>query len=84
MQRIIDGLAHTIFSFTVSGTHYGHTTVFQYCFHIIEVEVDGTADSDDFSNAFCCYRKGVVCFSESIHDTEVGVDVAQAFIVDNQ
>ena len=54
MQGIVDGLAHSILSLAVSGTHDGDAAVFQDCFHIVEVEVDGTAHRNDFGDILRC------------------------------
>ena len=81
---ILDGHAHAVVSLAVAGTHDGHAAVFQYGFHIVEVEVDLSVQGNDFGNALGGYREGVVGFVESIVYGEFAIYFAQFFVVDNQ
>ena len=66
MLGVLDGHAYAVVSFAIACTHDGHAAVFQYGFYIVEVEVDLSMQGDDFGNALGGYRKGVVCFVESV------------------
>ena len=80
----VDSGSYTTFAFTVTGTHDSNTTVFQYRLHIIEVKVDDTAHSDDFSDTLGSDKQGVVCLRKSTDNGKVRIDLAQLFVVDNQ
>ena len=84
MKGIGNSLCDSSFAFSVSCTHDCYTTVLQHGFHIVEVQVDDTSQGNDFCNTLCGDRQRVVCLSKGIHYTDVGIYIAQAFVVDNQ
>ena len=81
---VLDSHAYAVVSFAVSCTHDGYAAVFQYGFHIVEVEVDLAVQGDDFGNTLGGNRKGVVGFVESVVYGEFAIYFAQFLVVDNQ
>ena len=84
MQGIVDGLRHTVFAFAESRRHDGHTAVFQNGADVTEVEVDDAVHGDDFSDASRSHAQSVVGLFEGAEHIEVGIDFAQAFVVDDE
>ena len=84
MLGIVDSLADTVFSFAVTGTHNGYASILHDSFHIVEVEVDDAAHSDDFGNALGRNEQCVISLGKSVSDREVGIDLAQFLVVDDQ
>ena len=71
MLCVLDGLADAALAFTVAGTHDGHTTVFHYRFHIVEVEVDDAPHGDDFGDTFGGNQQGIVGFGKCTGNGEI-------------
>ena len=84
VEGIVDGLLHALFAFAVARRHDGHATIFEHGLHIVEVEVDDAVDGDNLGNRLGCHRERVVGLAESIVDREVGIDAAQALVVDDE
>ena len=84
MQGVVDSFGDTILTFTESGTHNCHTTIFQNSLHIGKVQVDCTTHRNNLGDTLGSNGKCVISFAESIHKSKVGIYFAQAFIVDNQ
>ena len=84
VKRIVNGLFYAAFAFTITRTHDSYTTIFKYGFYIIEVEIHKAVISNNLGNALCGDAQRVVGFCESLHYREVGIDLSEAFIIDNQ
>ena len=84
MECILNGFLYAAFAFAIACTHNGHTAIFQYRLHIVEVEVDKTMISDDFCDAFCCDAQGIVGFAKSIENGQFWIDFPKTFVVDDQ
>ena len=84
VKSICDGLCYTAFSFSEACTHNGDASVFQNGLDVVKVKVDRTAQGNDFSNALGCDGECVIGFTECIHYADIGINVAQAFVVDHQ
>ena len=84
VQCIFDGLLHSVLAFSVSCRHDGHAAVLQYCAHIVEVEVDDTVNGDDFRDRLGGHGERVVGLAESCHEREVGIDLTQTLVVDDE
>ena len=84
MKRTFDSLAHTSFTLSESSTHDGHTTVFQHRGHILEVEVYNTMYRNNFGYALGGNGQRIVCLGKGIQHRKLRINLAQAFIIDNQ
>ena len=84
MKRTFDSLAHTSFTLSESSTHDGHTTVFQHRGHILEVEVYNTMYRNNFGYALGGHGQRIVCLGKGIQHRKLRINLAQAFIIDNQ
>ena len=84
VERILDGFIYSAFSLAITCTHDSHATIFQYCLHIVEVEVDESVYGNDFGDTLGCNAQCVVCFAESIEHSQFWINLTQALILDNE
>ncbi|MPM34235.1 hypothetical protein SDC9_80817 [bioreactor metagenome] len=84
MQGVINGFGHTAFAFAEACTHDGYATIFQDGFNVGKVEVHGSSHGDNLCNTFGGNGECIIGFSESIHEGQIRINFAQAFVIDDQ
>ena len=84
VEGIFDGFGDAVFAFAVSAADDSHAAVAQGGVHILEVEVDFTVHVDEVGNRACGCRQRVVGFAEGCKEVHVGINLGEAFVVDDE
>ena len=84
VECILNGFRYAVFSFAEPSRHNGDAPIFEYGADISEVEIDDAVHGDDFGYRASCYREGVVGAFKGTQNVEVGIDLAETFVVDNE
>ena len=84
MERGVDGLCDAAVALGAGRRHNGHAPITQHGVDIAEVKVHGAVHADDVHNALHGGEQRVVGAAEGVGHGEVGIDVAQPLVVDDQ
>ena len=84
IKRIKDSLLQASFTLAITRAHDSHATIFEHHFHIVKVEVHKAMQCDNFCNAFSSHAQSVVGSFESLDKRQLGVNLSQAFVIDNE
>ena len=77
-------MLYTAFALAVARTHDGHATVLEHSLDVIEVEVDETVVGDDLCDRLGSHAERVVSLLEGAEHGEVRINLAEAFVVDDE
>ena len=84
VEGVVDGFPDATLALAVAGGHNGHAAVLEHGLHVVEVEVDESMDGDDLGYGLGGDAERVVGLAEGVEHGELGVYLAQAFVVDDQ
>ena len=84
MEGVLDGRRHTVFAFAIANRNQGCAAVAESGVDVVHVEIDFARIGNDFRNALCGDRQGVVSLGKSRVEFEVGVNLRQTFVVDDE
>ena len=84
LQSILDGLGHTVLALAISAADDGNTTIAQRGVDVHKVDVHLALGGDELADRACSSRECVIGLAKGVVEVQVGIDVNQALIVDDE